>query len=176
MRRITLAALLLAALATASVGAAGTSSAVAGGFRPDPIQPGRGSVSMVEGTRSEDVVTIRVSATGATDVFGAAFDVTYDPSGAEYVGWSRGTLLEQGGNAPNYTVARPRDGAVIVGASRTGPGGVTASGQPIVSLSFRVRRRGAFPLAFRNAALYDSRKPPQPIGGIAWLAGSLAGA
>jgi cohesin domain-containing protein len=170
MRRLATAALVLAALGT---GAA--RGAVGAGFAPADPGPASGSVTMVEGSRSGDLVTVLVVGSAPAGIFGAAFDVTYDSSGADYVGWAAGTVLEQGGGSPNYTVAPSRNGTVVVGASRTGTLGVPASGQAIVSLIFRVRRAGAFPLAFRNAALYDSRNPPQPIGGIVWRAGILTG-
>jgi hypothetical protein len=109
-------------------------------------------------------------------VFGAAFDVEYDSTKMDYVGWSGGTLLEQGGNTPNYTVTLPQAGTVVVGASRTGTNGVTASGQAIVNLTFRVKQTGTFPVAVLNTVLYDSQNPPQPISGITWFAGSLTGA
>lgn len=172
-----MAVLVLAALGTARGGAGSASPArVSAGFAPEKAKQGSNAVTMAEDSRSGDLVTIRVNGPGAVTVYGAAFDVAYDPSGADYIGWSKGTLLEQGGNAPNYTVALPQNGTVVVGVSRTGSTGAAASGQPIVSLTFRVRRSGAFPLAFRNAALYDSQNPPQPIAGISWLAGSLTGA
>jgi hypothetical protein len=170
MRRLATAALALAALGTAE-----GRSAIGAGFAPEANKPGDGSVAMVESSRSEDLVTILVVGSAPTAIFGAAFDVTYDSSGADYVGWAPGTLLEQGGSSPNYTVAPSRNGTVVVGASRTGALGAPALGQAIVSLTFRVRRAGAFALAFRNAALYDSRTPPQPIGGITWRAGALTG-
>jgi hypothetical protein len=185
MRRIATFALALAALGTAcgggssdggTLGAGGGSQApVSAGFTADEPQPGNATVAMAESSRSGDVVTVRIDVRAA-DVFGGAFDVTYDASNADFVGWSAGSLLEQGGNAPNYTVALSQNGTVVVGASRTGATGVAGTGQSIVNLSFRVRRSGTFPVAFQNATLYGDQNPPQPIGGVVWHAGSLTGA
>jgi hypothetical protein len=165
-----------AALVLASIGSAPGRDGLAAGFAPASARSGATSVSMSESSHGGDLVTVRVDVSGARGIYGAAFDVTYDPGSADYVGWAPGTLLEQGHVAPNYTVAPSRTGTVVIGVSRTGSSGVSASGQPVVSLTFRVRGKGAFPVAFRNAVLYDSANPPQPIGGIAWVAGSLTGA
>jgi hypothetical protein len=153
----------------------GSQSPVSASFTPDEPAPGNNTVAMAESSRVGDLVTIRVNVVGVNGVYGAAFDVTFDSSKLDYVGWSAGTLLEQGGNAPNYSVVLSQAGQLVIGASRTGNTGVNASGQSLVNLTFRVETTGTFPIAIENPALYDSQIPPQVIPGISWFAGSLVG-
>jgi hypothetical protein len=186
MRHVILGLLLTAVVvATACGGGGGSDGGTVGGGSQSPIsaaftadepQPPSNSVAMAQGSKSGDLVTVRVNVVGVSGVYGTAFDVTYDSTKADYVSWSAGTLLEQGGNTPNYTVTVPSAGTVVVGASRTGSTGVTASGQAIVNLTFRVKATGTFPVTIQNSVLYDSQNPPQPLPGITWYAGSLTGA
>jgi hypothetical protein len=186
MRRTLIGATLaFVALATACGGGGGSADGgtiggsqtlIAASFTPEQPNPGSGSVAMAEGTKNADLVTVQVAVVGVNGVYGAAFEVTYDSTKADYVGWSAGTLLEQGGNAPNYSVVLSQPGRVVVGASRTGStGGVTASGQSMINLTFRVEVPGTFPLVIENPGLFDSQIPPQTIPGITWFAGSLVG-
>jgi len=143
-------------------------------FVADPVDAGGGFVSMTEDSVAGDVITIAVLVTDAEKIYGAAFDLTYDPTVAVFQSWAPGTLLEQGGNGPNYTVDAPRAGTVVVGASRTGNvPAVTAGGRTLIRLTFKVLQPGNTQLSFRSASLIDNRIPPEEIPGLSWFGGSL---
>jgi hypothetical protein len=143
-------------------------------FVSDQVDAGGGIVSMTEDSVVGDVITIGILVTDAEEIYGAAFDLAYDPTVATFQGWAPGTLLEQGGNPPNYTVDAPRAGTVVVGASRTGNvPGVIAGGRTLIRLTFKVLQPGNARLSFRSASLTDSRIPPEEIPGLSWFGGSL---
>lgn len=151
-------------------------------FAADTSAPGSNTVSMLEGSKSGDTVTVRLAVTNATGLYGAAFDVTYDPSKVTYSNWSAGTLFEQGGHTPTYQVSLSdpaTPGRVVVVVSRNGNvGTVSASGTvDVVRLTFRVRAKGASRGEFGlSPALYDGQAPPQQKTGINWTAGTFQGA
>jgi hypothetical protein len=65
---------------------------------------------------------------------------------------------------------------VIVGVSRAGSTTTSVSGTKIViSLTFRVKEVGTYPIAFQNAVVTDGQTVPQPLPGIGWYAGALQG-
>ena len=143
-------------------------------FITDQVDAGGSVVSMTEDSVAGDVITIGVLVRETKEIYGAAFDLSYDPTVAAFQSWAPGTLLEQGGNPPNYTVDAPRAGAVVVGASRTGNvPGVTAGGRTLIRLTFKVLQPGNARLSFRSASLTDSRIPPEEIPGLSWFGGSL---
>lgn len=143
-------------------------------FVADQVDAGGSVVSMTEDSVAGDVITIGILVTGSEEIYGAAFDLAYDPTVAAFQSWAPGTLLEQSGNPPNYTVDAPRAGTVVVGASRTGNvPGVTAGGRTLIRLTFKVLQPGNARLSFRSASLTDNRIPPEEIPGISWFGGSL---
>jgi hypothetical protein len=149
-------------------------------FEADQPSPSQGTVSMRQGSRSGDVVTVRIDVTGAQDLFGAGFDVVYDATRVEFVGYAPGTALERApGGSVVYEVGTASAGRVVVGLSLVGSGaGVDISGTaPLVHLSFRVLQEGAAPVAFDGMpALLDDQPEPQPITGLNWFGGTLIGA
>jgi len=153
----------------------GGQSNITASFLPDQPSPGSNSVALAQSTASGNLVTVRVNVFGVSGVYGGAFDVVYDAARLDYVGYSAGTLLEQGGNVPNYSVGVPQAGRVVVGASRTGSTGVNANGQAMILITFRVKVTGTSPITLENTQLLDSQLPPQPIGGISWFAGTFSG-
>jgi len=160
-----------------SNGGGGGSNTISASFAPaDPSPTGPNEVTMAQGTRNANTVTVRVQVTDTDDVFGASFDVDYDVSKVQYEGWSPGTILESGGNNPNYTVTAT-NGMVLVGASRSGSAsgvdvGATAT---LINLTFRVTDTGTLPIQFLNPVLHDNQIQPQPLPGISWSAGDLVG-
>lgn len=147
-------------------------------FAADTTAPGGNTVSMLEGSKSGDTVTVRVAVTNTTALYAAAFDVTYDDTQVSYVNSSAGQLFEQGGHAPTYQVSVPDPGRVVVAVSRNGNvGTVNASGTvDAIRLTFRVRAKGASRAEFGlNPALFDGQAPPQPKVGINWTAGTFQG-
>jgi cohesin domain-containing protein len=178
----TLVAVLVAATACGGGGGSsdggtvnGNQSTVVATFQADEPSPPANSVALAQGSASGNLVTVRVNVWGVNGVYGGAFDLTYDSSKFDYVSYSAGTLLEQGGNTPNYSVGVPQAGRVVVGASRTGSTSANASGQAIIQVTFRAKVAGSAPVTIENMQLYNSQNPPQPIGGISWFAGTLTG-
>ncbi len=178
-------AMLLVLLATSCGGGGGGESTPppgggpAASFAPDQPSPGANDVAMARGSASADVVTVDVNVTDTGDVYGAAFDLFFDSAGVQYVNWSAGNLLEQGGNSPVYNVRLDSSdaGHLLVGASRTGsvPPVDVSGTKTLVRLTFRVKQTGSFPLSFANEALFDGQNPPREISGISWFAGSVTG-
>jgi hypothetical protein len=158
--------------------ATGGSPTLAATFIADQFTPGSNTVSMAQGTRSGDTVTVKVNLTDTPSVFGVAFDVAFDETKITYLGFARGTALENGGNTPNYTVdGSAQPGRIIVGVSRAGSTTTAVSGtKTVITLNFRVKDAGNFPVSFENAVVTDGQTIPQPIPGISWFAGVLQGA
>ena len=155
----------------------GGSSNILAGFIAAMPNPGPNTVSLLEQSAAGDLVTVRVRVTDTSNVYGAAVDLTYDPSELQYVTWAAGTFLEQGGHAPNYTVQAAQAGRVVIGVSRTGNvGGVNASGnRPLIHIVFRVTRLGDTTVFIQNGSLSDDQIPPQDISGISWFGGYATG-
>jgi hypothetical protein len=134
---------------------------------------------MAQGARTNDVVTINVTLTDVSGAYATAFEVVFDDTHTAYLGFAHGSVFEQGGNVPNYTVnvsGATNPGRLIVGVSRTGSTATNVSGtKTVVGLQFRVKQAGVYPLTIQNAVVYDSQSTPQPIPGIAWFAGAVTG-
>jgi len=153
-------------------------------FAPDPSAPSPTSaltITMAQSAVADDLVTVQLNVSGTNGVYGAAFEVACDssdgciPANVEFVQPSAGSLLEQGGNAPNYTATATGVWPVVVGSSRTGPvaGVNVTTPQPLVKLTFRVKATGTYKIKVQNAALIDSAGTAIP--GVGWYAGSLQG-
>lgn len=182
MRTLAIITTLLALVFALGCGGGGDDSGIGGGsggsnnltanLIPEEPGPGSGSVSMQPGALSGNLVVIECTVTDANDVFGAAFDVTFDPTTAEYVSWAAGDLLEQGGQTVAYQVTNSAPGRLVVGASRAGSAsGSTASGNRVViELTFRVIAPGSSDVNWDNASLLDAQSPPQAISGVNWYA------
>ena len=157
------------------VGGGGTT--VAADFVADQPSPPASTVSMQKGPASSNLVTVKVDATGVSNIYGAAFELAFDGNLAEYTGFTYGTFFEQGGNNPNYTVSSPAPGQIVVGVTRTGnvPGVGTTASKTMVNLTFRVKVAGSGGVTVPDAVLYDAQIQPQPVSGISWEAGTLRG-
>jgi hypothetical protein len=157
----------------APVLSSGGSSLAAGFAAAQP--PGPNKTTMGQGASSGDLVTVSVNVTDTNGIYGAAFDVTFDPARAQYVSWSRGALLETGGHTPTYQVDSSQAGTVVVAATRNGSvAAVNAVGtKNLINLTFRVTLAGDTPLTFGSPELFDGQVPPQAISGVSWFAGSL---
>lgn len=159
-------------------GGGGGSTTVAGFFSSADPSPGANTVSTT-GTSgsggSANLVTLNVNVTGTNDVFGAAFDLQFDPAMAEFVNWTAGNLLETGGQNVTYQVNATQPGQVVVGASRTGgTSGTNAAGTvTLIRLTLRVTQAGSSLVTLENGALYGSQST-QAMPGIAFSGGTLA--
>ncbi len=153
-----------------------TGPTISASFVPEEPNPGTGAVSMAQSTATGDRVTVAVNITDTNGIFGAAFDVAYDVSLGSFETSSPGTILEQGGNVPNYVVNSSQPGRLFIGVSRTGNvSTVNATGtQPLIKLTFRVLQTGAGQVSFQaSPALTDDLV--QPLPGVVWFGGALAG-
>ncbi len=186
-RVMTIVVLALAAVTPGCGGGGGGTSQGSGGsvippalaadFVPATVGSPDATVRMIKGTVSGDVVEVRVDLTGVSGFYGAAFEVTYDANRATYLGWSPGTILEQGGATPVYQVSQPAPGRVVVGAARSGdvPAVDVTAEQTLIRLNFRVTQTGSSSLSFVRQHLLDGLQPPQDIPGISWYGGTLLG-
>lgn len=178
-------ALLLALVTAPACGGGGGSSTDPGGspsplaatFVPDEPSPAATTAAMAEGPKNNDVVTVNVTLTDASGVFGTAFEVVFDDTHTVYLGFTPGTVFEQGGNSPNYQVnGTSNPGRIVIGVARAGATATDVSGtKTLVGLQFRVKQAGVYPLLIQNAVVYDNQPRPQPIPGIAWFAGAVTG-
>jgi hypothetical protein len=182
MRRIhwTVAIAILTLAMTISCGGGGGDSPAGGGttivavdFTPTDLNPGANTVSAL-GSSSSNIVTLSVMVTGTPGVYGASFDLVYDPDVVEFAGWSKGNLLETGGQQVTYQVNAQQSGRVIVGVARTTGVGIDAGvSTALVQLRLRARAAGVSPIRFENADLLNSNNPPTEIVGIAFTGGTL---
>jgi hypothetical protein len=180
-------ALLLVVAAVSACGGGSSSSdpggsptTLAAGFTPDQPSPGANTAAMAKGPTNNDVVTVNITLTGTNGVYGTAFDVSYDSTHTVFLGFTPGTVFEQGGNTPNYTVTPNPSGnppKITVGVARTNGTATNVSGtSTVLGLQFRVKQAGVYPLFVENAVVYDGQPTPQPIPGITWYAGAVTGA
>lgn len=156
----------------------GGSSTVVASFLADKTTPAAGDVTLQEGSKSGNSVTVLVNVTGVNDIYGASFDVDFDPTKVEYVGFSGGNVLESGSHSPQYSVGgNPSAGRLVVYASRVGSvAGVDVAGTGLLMrLTFRAKAEGSFPLSIQVPALLNDAASPTPIAGLTWHAGSLLG-
>ena len=150
------------------------------GFLPDAPNPvPNDTVSAGEGEIGGNLVTVDINVTDTNGMYGAAFDLIYDPSGANYVGFTEGSLFEQGGHTPIYIVEEPQNGQLVVVVTRDGPvPGVNASGTvTVIGLTFEVIQESGSDVSFDFDAsqLLDDQGPPLPIPSIDWFGGTLTG-
>lgn len=160
-----------------SGGTGGSPTAPGAVFVADQFTPGANTVAMAQGTKTGDVVAVKVNLTDTNSVYGMAFEVSFDETKVAYVGYTKGTALEAGGTLTNYQVnGSAQPGRVVVGVSRTGSTATNISGtKTAISLSFRVKDFGNFPIAFENGVVTDAQSTPQPLPGMLWFAGTLQG-
>lgn len=151
-------------------------SGLAAGFTPDEPSPGSTTVAMAENVASGDTVTVDVTVTDTDGISGVSFDVDFNSAHASFVGWSEGTLLEQGGVDPIYQVSSPQPGKIVVVVTRMGDPVVDANGtMPVIRLVFQVNTTGGSAVTFQANNLLGQPPFPPPIPGVDWYGGSLTG-
>lgn len=112
-----------------------------------------------------------VRADGLTDVYGAAFDLTYPSELLRFEASAEGEFLGQGGAQTTLQVAESPQGRLIVGYSRLGAaGGVDGSGE-LVILRFVATASGSGNFAFSRNQLVDPDGAAIP--GASWGGGSV---
>jgi Cohesin domain len=175
--------LLLAFVAGCGGGGAsesGSASNFAGSFTPDAQNPGANTVYMTgtPGSGSNaNLVTVHVFVSNTSDVYGASFDLEFDPNMAQFVNWTAGQVLEFGGQSVSYQINASTPGRVVVGVARTSGGvGVTVPDEkPLIHLTLRVTDAGSTAVGFTSPALLNSQNPPQPKTGVTFFGGTLTG-
>ncbi len=173
-------ALLLAATACGSSGGGGgvVTPSLAASFTADQPSPGPDMVSLDEGSKTGNLVTVEIQVTDISGVYGAAFDLTYDPSMATFENWFSGSLLEQGGQTPAYQVNATQSGQLVISVTRQGNvGGANAVGTvTLIRLVFRVTQTGSSSISFPGIpTLLDAQTQPQPIFVSDWFGGTIVG-
>ncbi len=182
--RIGTLALLLAIVTAPACGGGGSDSGIGpspnpllAGFVADQPTPGVKTVSMLQASKSNDVVGVYVNLTDIQAAYGTAFEADFDPAGAVFLGFTRGTAFESNGGAPAYTVdGTTNPGRVVVGVARTNGNTTNIVGsKAVLILQFRVKQVGVFPVTLQNGTVYDGQVPPKPMASIQWFAGALTG-
>lgn len=181
----TLALLLTLVTAPACGGGGGASSDPGPGNSPTPVSasfvaaqptPGANTVAMLQAAKSNDVVSVWVTLTNTSNVFGVAFDVVYDDTQVTYLGYTPGVALEAGGGIPNYTVSGSNPGRVVVGIARTnGTSTNIAATRAVITLQFRVKQAGTSEVGLESGVVTNAQQPPTELPGISWYAGALTG-
>ncbi len=145
-------------------------------FTADKTSPDSLDVTLQRRSQSGDSFTADVVITGVNDVFTVSFDLTYDGTLLDYLNYTEGDFLNEGGTVLTSFLVSEQSNRIIVGASRLGQvGGVNASGNEVLmSLAFRVKKRGSSPVTFENNDIINSSGPP-PVQGIEWFGGNVSG-
>ena len=148
-----IAAIVLAAAAAVGFGCGGgnntpTSSGPVGAFTPDTPSPGPATVALLPNTVSGATVTVRVTVTGVTSFFGAAFRIDYDNTALLFSGMSdTASFLRAGVTSDDVSFiadSTSHAGEVVITATRINPDvappvAVTATSD-LVILTFVARR------------------------------------
>ncbi|HEY5594055.1 MAG TPA: cohesin domain-containing protein [Nitrospiria bacterium] len=128
--------------------------AVSASFAPDQASPGPDTISMVGSVNGGDLyLAVQVNAVSDA-IFGAAFDLAFDPAILTYVDHTIGNFFEQTGSA-TYAVAARSDRVIVGVAAEQSGAGATGTGS-VVTLHFRARAAGSSPTTFENQALCSS--------------------
>jgi len=154
-----------------------TSGGLQASFTADEPAPGPSSVSLEQAGVAGDLVTLDVRVTDVGGVYGAAFYLVLDPAIATLVRYEPGEILESDGHVPLYLVEAGQPGLVVVSTTRLGPvPAVDVTGRrTLLSLTFRVIGVGASGAVFQAAALYGDELQPEPMPGVRWFGGEIAG-
>lgn len=130
--------------------------------------PGANSVVLAEGSgTSANTLLLEVRATGVSDMYGLAYDLTF-PSGAlQFVRATPGPLLAAG----SVQAAAATPGRLVVGGTLLGPvAGFSGSGV-LMTLEFSALASGEGSFAFSAQRAVTSNG--DPIAGLTWVAGSV---
>jgi hypothetical protein len=143
-------------------------------FLSSQSSPGPDTVAMAQGPIQDNRITVDINVTQTSNIFGAAFDVVFDPASASFDSWSAGDLLEQGGASVFYAIAETGPGRLVIGATRQSPATTTnATGTvALIHLTFRATEAGVSPILFANEGLLDD--VGGSLGPLNWFGGTLA--
>jgi hypothetical protein len=127
------------------------------------------SLARTNGTDPNQLV-LELRATGVTDLYAVAFDLTY-PSSLRYDSSSEGTWLSASGAVPTSLQIGQQSGRLVVGLSRLGAvGGATGDGA-LLTLRFSAVTTGNGALEFVGPSAYNSFNVAYTAQ---WIGGSVA--
>jgi hypothetical protein len=132
-----------------------------------PQGAGDAGISLAAGAASTaSTLLLEVRATGVSDLYGIAFDLSYPSNLLQYVRTTQGPLLAGG----TLQVA-PTAGNLVVGLSNLGPvPGASGSG---VLMTIELRAAGAGQGAFTFSKSSAVNSSGQAINGLSWSAGTV---
>ncbi|MEM7482709.1 MAG: cohesin domain-containing protein [Acidobacteriota bacterium] len=136
-----------------------------------PATGGGVTISMVQVGQNATTLTLDVTATGVTDLYGVAFDLQFPSQLFDLVNSSEQPFLSQSGGTPTtLQVNEVSAGQVVVGFTRLGGvSGVSGTGA-LVRLTFQAKASGSGGFAFSRNQTFS---PAGTLGGISWLGGSV---
>ncbi len=156
------------ALAAASVGCGGDGSTTSSGpvalFTPDTPA---GAVALLAGSSSGASVSVRVTVTGVTGFFGAAFRIQYDTAALLFNGMTdSGSFLRQGGVANDNLFfladSTSTPGEIVITATRVDPTVAppvdVAATSDLVVLNFAARKSIAMAAAEGRLVFADPKQ------------------
>ncbi|MEW6684380.1 MAG: cohesin domain-containing protein [Nitrospirota bacterium] len=143
-------------------------------FAPDAAAPSSNSLSLTPQLAQGDLIMLNVAATSlATPSSGAAFDVEFDPSLVNFIGFAPGTFFESSGSvAYQAALQGGSDNRLVVGITQQAGTGVSGSGN-LIELHFKVLGIGSSALTFANNNLTDPSGNLIPA--LTWSGGTLSG-
>ncbi|MFN7973542.1 MAG: cohesin domain-containing protein [Acidobacteriota bacterium] len=137
--------------------------------------PVANSISMQPNTANGAAVVVNFDATQMTDLYGAAYTITYSPAVLNFVGADdAGTFLATGGVTVLFNAAleNGQEGRLVVGISRAGQvSGVSGSGT-LHNITFRGVAVGSTSLNFTSASAIDSNGTTIP--GVTYSGGTVS--
>ena len=99
--------------------------------------------------------TINVNVANVSSLFGAAFDLIFDPAVLQFVSAQKGTFLEQCGST-NLLTTLDTPGHLIIGYSILGQSTGVSGGGSLMTITFHSLSVGTSNLTFQNNALCDA--------------------
>jgi hypothetical protein len=182
--------LLLVIVSSGGCGSGGGSGITGPSIVADFVESGTASaadrVRLVDGSVSDDRVTIQVTIAGPTtsgDLYAFAFDLLIsDPTVAAYVPGTAtfGSALVLGAGQQQAVLVSQSGDRVVVGVSKIGGGagsgnGIGASEESILSLTLRVLREGATDVTIVGSPGNPQNPTPDPaaLGSTGTLIGSV---
>lgn len=145
-------------------------------FTPDKSSPDDMDVTLQNRSQSGDSITVDVVITGVNDVYSLALDLVYDGELIDYLNFTEGDFLSEGGTVQTSFLVSEQSNRIVIGASRLGQvGGVNTSGDEILmSIGFKVKKVGSGLVTFENNSVLDS-SGVTPIQGVEWFGGTASG-
>jgi len=147
---------------------------ITGSFSTAVANPPSNSISLVQKVVQGDLITLNVAAISlGTSSSGAAFDVGFDPSLVNFIGFAPGAFYESTGTvAYQAALQGGSNNRLVVGITQQAGPGASGNGT-IMELQFKVLGIGSSALTFMNNNLTDPAG--NLIPGMTWSGGTLTG-